>query len=1009
MAVDQIGVAAKQAKTTLAQRYRQAQLQLKQARATGQAQIIEQRRQAVSALERERQIASGKAREQAQKAARLADIPAYGTVVLPRAKKYVAESEKAVYEAAENYVVDLNKAVGEANTKLANWYNQQQKVLATQKAKAEEEISEWEKKAQAEYAKALREAQSKAQQQAKQQAVSPARARIRAHIAEIRARHGGKYFAPQPKKVTKPPAQPPTETSVLREAASKAPKELPAEVYARLDTAAASFYRWDGSKYVLDVPSREYRKEALTTYKKEVPAKLPSKFVSDVEFSKLLDKPEALFEYAQLNPDDIRLLYGTDWKIAAESFKTEVEPPSLPTRLWRGITPWQEEVGERATPLGVATMLGEITVPFFYATRRWGTLSAGEKAAALAIDVATLIPVVGAISAGVRAGQPLLRAAGRVALAEIKAPITTVIHPVQTAKSILKPLETIVHPRKIPVATSEIRATTIKIPVAEIGDARTAMQIRDKLFDLASAGKGATVEVAGREIGLTNTALQRLGQGVAIHTTPDVRLFLSGASVKIGREGGLFVSPTLHTKFSYTSAYGDLPKGAQAGAIIIRDPRVLKALVPSGKVYRGAVEIEKILPAGTKLPPPSQILYIRRTPIDIGAMLKDARGLRKVGKIEQAKLLETQAKQLKEAGDKVALLIIGEPLTKAEIAQLKIMGTADTVRDIFAPAYKIKGEARELSVMLDDLAELGGEARKLEAQIAKATGREAAELKASLRELTSRAEDITRRIDARYAPRPLSAGIIGRGGYVTEELIRQAARRDTEGFARFVAGIPERARSEILDRLPSRLRQRVTYEVRRARVPARPPRVYRQPVVTIPRVPIPPRRMPVPPRPPISRVPVPPRVPRAPRVPIVPTPPRVVIPPTPPEPPIVPKPPIIKPEIEAKPAKGRKILKGAICWRQGFIWKTIYPPYGKKDIEHTLEPPPGVKVVTGPRSAYETITKLGAYVPPEIYVDMGIMDVVIKKKGKKIRFRRDPKQKTKLGYATGESVLITPR
>jgi len=68
---------------------------------------------------------------------------------------------------------------------------------------------------------------------------------------------------------------------------------------------------------------------------------------------------------------------------------------------------------------------------------------------------------------------------------------------------------------------------------------------------------------------------------------------------------------------------------------------------------------------------------------------------------------------------------------------------------------------------------------------------------------------------------------------------------------------------------------------------------------------------------------------------------------------------------------------------------------------YTKEPPRGIKIVKGIGSAYKTITKLGMQVPEKIFKDMGIMDVIVSRKGHKIKFKRDIKRRTKLGYAVG--------
>lgn len=125
-----------------------------------------------------------------------------------------------------------------------------------------------------------------------------------------------------------------------------------------------------------------------------------------------------------------------------------------------------------------------------------------------------------------------------------------------------------------------------------------------------------------------------------------------------------------------------------------------------------------------------------------------------------------------------------------------------------------------------------------------------------------------------------------------------------------------------------------------------------------------------------------------------------VVPPKELPPPTPPRMGLLKGEL--KEAKRKKFPMGSFTWRQGFVWWTIVPPYrGRKDMTPSINPPPGVTVVKGPRSAYKTIQKLGVNVPQAVLLDLGIMDIKISKHGKKISYKRDIKQRTKLGYAEG--------
>lgn len=79
----------------------------------------------------------------------------------------------------------------------------------------------------------------------------------------------------------------------------------------------------------------------------------------------------------------------------------------------------------------------------------------------------------------------------------------------------------------------------------------------------------------------------------------------------------------------------------------------------------------------------------------------------------------------------------------------------------------------------------------------------------------------------------------------------------------------------------------------------------------------------------------------------------------------------------------------------------MYPPYRAGNVRYTKNPPAGATVVRGPGSAQKTLTKLGINVPGGVLLDLGAFDVHISRHGKRIRFRQDPKGRTRLGYAVG--------
>lgn len=92
-----------------------------------------------------------------------------------------------------------------------------------------------------------------------------------------------------------------------------------------------------------------------------------------------------------------------------------------------------------------------------------------------------------------------------------------------------------------------------------------------------------------------------------------------------------------------------------------------------------------------------------------------------------------------------------------------------------------------------------------------------------------------------------------------------------------------------------------------------------------------------------------------------------------------------------------KEAKGAVGWKQGFIYILIYPPYGNKNIVYSRSPIKGIKYHTGIKSAYKSIVALGGKLPPKIQRQLGIMDIKITtKKGAKPKLtfkRKDTRSK----------------
>lgn len=444
--------------------------------------------------------------------------------------------------------------------------------------------------------------------------------------------------------------------------------------------------------------------------------------------------------------------------------------------LWKQLTPWEEEKGEVATTKNVLAWEAELLVPGVYTAKHWKKLSGLEKGAGIALDLASIIPGATLASAARRAGASIPQTLAKVAVVEAKAPIDTILHPRQAVKPWAHTAEVALHPRGVPMAGTEVRSMTVQVPVKEMGAAKDAMAARDILMDKSVQGIGPTAVVGNKQITLTTTSLQNVVKGVAVHSTPDIRPFMKGAVIKEGREGGLFVAPNIHSRFTRASAFGDIPKGGIPGALIITDKKILAKLSPTGKIFDASVEMEKLLKAGEVLPSPSQFLFTR----DV-------------------------------LGNRLTLAVIGEPLSKRQIAALKFMGPKDVVKGIFKAPYKIKGNQP-----IDKLVDLAQEEKRLKRQLkaVKSSGnkKEIHRLESEISDINTRARNIAAEIDrAGRAARPnaLRPVAVSFDDFTLDQVYREYARRDPEAFARWVNGHPKDTRQEILSALPPRTRKTI--------------------------------------------------------------------------------------------------------------------------------------------------------------------------------------------------------
>jgi len=369
-------------------------------------------------------------------------------------------------------------------------------------------------------------------------------------------------------------------------------------------------------------------------------------------------------------------------------------------------------------------------VPIAGTIAYWNDMSPAWKAASIALDVLAVASIVGAAATGARAARgytattrmaQAAKSGFKMALAEVSAPIQALANPVETIKAMgtatRSAIETLFHPKKVPLGAAELTYTTTRLPVKDVGDAKTAMELRDAAVAAAIQGKPATATVGDVTMTLTPTELQKVGGALAVHATPDIRPFLNGAVVQGGAEGsGLFLSPNFHSRFAQATAFGEIPEGGIKGGLIIRDENLLKAITPSGKTYLGTVEMEAVLKPGTVLPPPSQVLFTR----DI-------------------------------AGNKLTLLVIGKPFTPSQVAKLKFVGSVDTVAQIFKPTIRLTGAQRSTITAMDDIIDLSRQRAALASELrtAQAAGRARVVVGGrtlTVQQLAQRISDIDRRL-----------------------------------------------------------------------------------------------------------------------------------------------------------------------------------------------------------------------------------------------------------------------
>jgi hypothetical protein len=392
-----------------------------------------------------------------------------------------------------------------------------------------------------------------------------------------------------------------------------------------------------------------------------------------------------------------------------------------------------------------------------------------ERGINIGTDVVSLIPLAGVAAMGARtagAARGLTRAgivARQMAAAELSVPTS----PREVIRNtIIDPVEVIVRPGR--AIGLEETFTTFRIP-AEPGaritpqlapePAETIMQIRagqitgggmkeavnDAAIQTMQTGRTTTAAVGdtGTTVTVRAGAAHRALGGAAFHATPDGRNIMAGPIEVAGREGGLFVAPTPMTRFAQATAFGEdipLSESAQAAVaagrlpaepiptvILIRDPDLLRLLQgptdPTGapKLFNHLAEVEALLPNGTVIPQAAQVRFMR------GA-----------------------------AGERIALAVVGKPLSVAEQARLRVTGLTQTVRNIFAPGAMVQfeGAGAARSALKGAYISDHADALLAEARLLRRAGRtaEAVTLEGMAARVTARGRQLTGGAPARLAP-----------------------------------------------------------------------------------------------------------------------------------------------------------------------------------------------------------------------------------------------------------------
>ncbi len=415
----------------------------------------------------------------------------------------------------------------------------------------------------------------------------------------------------------------------------------------------------------------------------------------------------------------------------------------------------------------IAKEFGLASIPIYGTFRTWNESPHWARGLRAASDLLFIVPIVGQVGVAARTGATFASTARTLAVSTVTGVPRAIRHPLRAVKGTTEPFVDALNPNLLPTGgLLEVRTSTIRLPAlkgyqvspgdikvpastlqgldAETGlvgaggrvrstistaDLRgipqepailQSMEWRDQVTRQAIEGKPANAPLPFGEGALLTPTIQRRIGPAAIHSTPDLRPYFNGLTVGEGGTSEVYFAPGVMTEFVLKNASGKMPKlsakvreavalgqmskNPVPGSLLIRDPELLAELAASNKLWKGTAEIELVLKPGVRIPPPSQFLFYR-----------DA------------------------AGRKVTLAVVGEPLTRAEIAKLKLVGAADSVKTIFSRPGRVRvNETTRAVKAADETVDLLNRAAAAEAR---GSVREARVLRQRAAASSKRAED----------------------------------------------------------------------------------------------------------------------------------------------------------------------------------------------------------------------------------------------------------------------------